>query len=133
MKVTWLATGAALVALVALASCGGDGGGGGETGTCNPSSTAAITISASGVSPTAVCVLPGGTVTFTNSDSAQHDIEPIGNCPALALGQLAPSESKTATFSSAQICTFEDADNAGNAAFQGTVAVSQTTTTGPGY
>jgi len=42
-------------------------------------------------------------------------------------------QDESATFSSAQICTFEDADNAGNAAFQGTVAVSQTTTTGPGY
>jgi hypothetical protein len=82
----------------------------------------------------AVCVFPGGMVMFTNSDTMTHDIEPVSGCPELALGEIAPTASKTATVANvAETCVFHDASGPGDSAFQATVAVSQTTTTGPGY
>ncbi len=98
-----------------------------------PASSAAIRITASGVTPTAVCVLPGGSVAFTNDDMVQHDIESGTGCPALNLGVIAPAQSKSATFPSAMTCPFHDAGSPTNAAFQGTVAVTSAPVSGPGY
>jgi plastocyanin len=131
--VAWLALGGAAVL---LGACGGGGSGssGGATGTCTPRQSATITIQASGVSPTAVCVLPNGTVTFTNSDAVAHDIESTAACAELDLGSIAPQQSKTTlAFETAGTCTFHDQTNPSNASFQGTVAVSSAPTTGPGY
>ena len=132
--VTWLAV---VGAVVLLGACGGSsssGGGGGGGGSCTPRQTASITIQSTGVSPVAVCVLPSGTVTFTNSDTAAHDIESTGGCTELNLGSIASQQSKTtAAFATTGTCTFHDQSNPTNAAFQGTVAVSQAPTTGPGY
>jgi len=85
------------------------------------------------VSPAAVCVQPGGSVTFTNADTVQHDVESGVACPELNLGVIAPAQSKTATFPVAEVCPFHDAGAPGNMAFQGTVAVTSTPTSGPGY
>lgn len=84
------------VASVAVWACGGGGGGGG--GTCNPSSTAAVAVTATGFSPVNVCVLPSGNVTFTNQDTTSHDIEFGGTpCPAASPGSIAAGASATAT------------------------------------
>jgi hypothetical protein len=121
------------IAMVAGAlACGGGGSSGGSGGSCTPGSTASMTLTSSGVSPKAVCVLPGGTVTFTNNDAAAHDIEGSG-CTELNLGPIAPAASKSATFPTSETCTFHDAGSPSNAAFQGTVAVTSAPASGPGY
>lgn len=116
-----------------LGGCGGSSNSGGGN-TCNPGTTAAITIKSTGVSPVAVCVLPGGSVTFTNSDTATHDLVSDGTCPELNTGPLAGSGGTvTLTFPTAKTCSFHDSVNASNTAFQGTVAVTTAPATGPGY
>jgi plastocyanin len=116
-----------------LGACGGGAGDGGGSGTCTPGSTASIRITSSGVSPTAVCVLPGGTVTFTNNDSAAHDIESGATCTELNLGSIAAAQSKSATLPTVEVCPFHDAGAPSNMAFQGTVAVTSAPAQGPGY
>jgi len=116
-----------------IAACGAGGNTNTGGGTCTPSLAAAITIAGGGVSPSAVCVLPNGTVTFTNRDTVAHDIQSGTACPALNLGPIGPSLSKAATFATAQVCAFHDAANATNAAFQGTVVVTAAVVTGGGY
>ncbi len=124
----------ALIAAAALAAgCGGGSSSKQGNGSCTPGQTATVNITASGVSPQAVCVLPNGTVTFNNSDTTAHDIETSGACAELNLGSIAAGQSATAMFPTTATCTFQDTTHAGNAAFQGTVAVSTSMTTGPGY
>jgi len=96
--------------------------------------TAAIALNAMGVSPKNACVLPGGTVTFTNNDTAAHDIEfGAAGCPT-SLGPITPSGGAvTGTFPTQGNCSFHDADNPTNTAFQGTVAVTTGTVGGGGY
>jgi plastocyanin len=125
---------AACVATVVLglAACGG--GSSGSSASCTPGSTAALTVTATGLSPINVCVLPGGTVTFTNSDpSAAHDIVfDTANCPTV--GNISPNGAHVmATFPTQENCTFHDANNPNNTAFRGTVAVTPGTVTGGGY
>lgn len=125
-----------VVSLVGFAACGGSstGTGGPVAGTCTPGQTSAVALSASGVLPKAVCVLPAGTVTFTNGDTVAHEIQFTGaSCPAANLGPIAASQSAAATFPAEAICNFRDAAAPGNVAFQGTVAVSTGIATGPGY
>jgi plastocyanin len=118
------------VATLGLAACGGGGGGGGS---CTPGQTAALTISATGISPTNVCVAPSGTVTFTNNDAVVHVIEfdtptvcpTVGNVPANG-GQV------PVVFPTAENCSFHDAGSSSNSAFKGTVAVTAVTVSG-GY
>ncbi len=127
--VTCLALG---FAALGLAACGGGGGGGAS---CTPGMTAAIAINSTGISPMNVCVQPGGTVTFTNNDmAAAHDIEfnTPASCPTV--GSIAPAGGKvTATFPTQENCSFHDATQATNTAFQGTVAVTPVTVMGGGY
>ena len=118
-------------AAVGTAACGQSSGG---MGACNPASSASFTIAAAGINPMAVCVLPGGSVTFVNGDTVAHDVESTGNpCPVLNLGAIPAGQNKVAVFPTVETCTFHDASNPSNAAFQGTVAVSNSTTTGPVY
>jgi plastocyanin len=116
-----------------LGACGGGSDGVGGSGSCTPGQTASIDIQPGGVKPSAVCVLPGGSVTFKNSDTATHDIESGSTCTPLDLGVIPPSESRTATLPTVAVCSFHDALNASNGAFDGTVAVTQPPATGPGY
>jgi plastocyanin len=112
------------VLVLLLGACGGGGSGGGSTA-CPQTST--VTISSTGVSPTTVCVAPGGTVTFNNTDAVAHDIEATGACTPLNLGSIAPAGTKTTTaLTIAATCGFHDATNA-SAAFAGTIDVSMTT------
>jgi plastocyanin len=123
----------AAVCAAALGCGGGDGSGGGGGQTCTPGNSFAITITATGMSPQNACVLPNGTVTFTNNDSVQHDIEIQGSgCPR-SPGGIQPGASASATFTTVQNCPYSDATKAGNTAFTGTIAVSQETQTGGGY
>lgn len=126
---TWLLVAASLGA----AACGGDGGTVTTGGGCTPTGAASITITSTGVAPKAVCVLPGGSVTFANQDSVAHDIEAGTACPALNLGSIPAGQSRAATLTAAGVCTYSDATSPTNTAFQGTVAVSSAPTTGPGY
>lgn len=114
-----------------LGGCGASSSSG--SGTCTPGSTASVAITSTGFSPKAVCVLPGGSVTFTNTDSVAHDVESGQVCTQLNLGPIDAGQSRTVTFPTAETCTFADAAHTSDAAFQGTVAVSSGTTSGPGY
>ena len=123
----------AVAVVLGVAACGGGGGGGGGSGSCSPSQAATLSITATGLSPTNVCVVPGGTVTFINSDTAAtHDIEfDTAGCPTV--GNIAPGAQASATFPTQQNCSFHDGRNASNASFQGTVAVTAVTVSGGGY
>ncbi len=130
----WRASTAGAAAVIAvLAACGGGSSSTQGGGSCTPGTSASVTISSAGVAPKAVCVQPGGTVTFHNNDTAAHQIQSTGTCTELNLPSIAAGQSDTAMFSTTGTCTYQDATQAGNAAFQGTVAVSAAPTTGPGY
>jgi len=128
-------SGQAWVVAVALgaAACGGSGGGGGGgSNSCSPGPSASMSITASGLSPVNVCVQPGGTVTFSNTDQAVHDIEfDSTGCPTV--GDIAAGAQMAVTFPTQGNCTFHDGRNASNAAFQGTVAVTAVQVSGGGY
>jgi plastocyanin len=120
-------------ALSALAACGGGGGGGANS--CTPGPTASLSITSTGLSPINVCVEPGGTVTFTNSDMATtHDIEfDSPGCP-MNSGDIPPGGGMVnVTFPTQGNCSFHDGKNASNAAFKGTVAVTSVIVSGGGY
>lgn len=118
-------------ASAAVVACGGGSGGGGQS--CTPSNAFSITITATGMSPQNACVLPNGTVTFTNSDSVQHDIEIQGTgCPQ-SPGGIQPGSSAPVVFTTVQNCPYNDGTKQGVAAFTGTIAVSNEIQTGGGY
>jgi plastocyanin len=121
-----------MVGMFAVA-CGGDSGTGGGSNTCTPGSTAAIAFTATGLSPQNACVLPNGTVTFTNNDTAAHSVVfDTQGCPTV--GDIAPGGGHVnATFPTQANCTFHDGANATNTAFRGTVAVAASVQTGGGY
>ena len=122
---------ATVAAVLGLAACGGGGGGGGGAATCNPGPTASLTIKSTGLSPTNVCVLPLGSVTFTNSDTVPHHLE-FDNPSCATIPEIAPGSSQQATFPATTTqCTFHDANNA--AAFTGLVAVTAAQVSGGGY
>jgi plastocyanin len=114
-----------------IVACGGSSSGGGDS--CTPGSSATITITATGMSPQNACIQPGGSVTFTNSDTTQHDIEFQGSgCPT-SPGGIQAGASKSTVFPTSQNCGYSDNTKAGVAAFTGTIAVSTQTQTGGGY
>jgi hypothetical protein len=117
-------------AAVSLGGCGGPSGGGGNT--CNPGMAATITINSTGVTPAAVCVLPTGTVTFTNSSNAPHRLVSTA-CLDLDTGVIAISTSVMKPFPTAETCAFQDFDAPSDTRFQGTVAVTTAPVGGPGY
>ena len=117
-----------LVGTALLGACGGTSSSGGGAG-CAMTATASI--AAAGVTPKAICVVPGGSVTFTNGDTAQHNMAVTGtSCPA-GPGLLNPGASGTATFPTATACQFHDALAPTNTAFQGNIAVNAAPP--PGY
>lgn len=125
-----------LIAAALLGACGGGSSSKQGNGTCTPGQSATMSITSAGVSPQAVCVLPGGTVTINNHDTVAHDIEAstAGTaCAALNLGSIAASQAATAMLATAATCTFHDAGRASDAAFQGNVYVTSAPATGPGY
>lgn len=123
---------ATVAAALGLAACGGGGGGGAAT--CTPGQTASMNITSTGISPTNVCVLPLGTVTFTNSDQVSHHIE-FDNTACPTVPEItAGSSSQPAKFpSTTTTCSFHDSDKPGATAFTGTVAVTTAVVSGGGY
>ncbi|BDG05126.1 cupredoxin domain-containing protein [Anaeromyxobacter oryzae] len=122
-----------VVAAAALVGgCGGSSASTGGSGGCTPTQPASVAIDASGFTPKILCVPAGGTVTFTNGDSASHDIESGMTCQGLNLGTIAAGQSKTVAFPGAATCPFFDAAHSSDAAFQGTVTVTPTPSTGGG-
>lgn len=123
------------VLAVVLGGCGSAYESGSDGGGCTPGMTAGISITSAGVSPKAVCVLLGGSVTFTNQDAVAHDVQSDATCPELAVGSIPAAQSRTATMpAAARTCAFHDAGNPSNAAFQGTVSVmAGPPPGGPGY
>ena len=128
-----------LVALALLAACGSspnspsnagvtiivrDGGVGGASG-------ATITITANGVSPAAVTVAVGQTVTFINNDNRSHEMASNphpqhGSCPSMeaGLGVIAAGQTKvTHNFANAGACGFHDHQDDTNSRLFGTITV----------
>ena len=96
---------------------------------CGPSSSATLTLSASGISPKTLTVAPGSTITYQNTDSATH--QPTSNphpthieCPELNGGSIPPGSSNTVTVSpSAKTCGIHDHLNPSSDAFKATINV----------
>ena len=123
----------AAIAVLALAGCGSDddGSGGGSSsqadtsgGTVKPTTTPAsqappanaaaeavdVKISNFKFAPASVAVKTGGTVTWTNEDSAQHTATDDKSTPPFDTGTLDQGDAKKVTFKKAgtypYICTF---------------------------
>jgi plastocyanin len=94
-----------------------------------PAATATITITSSGVSPSAVSVGVGGTVTFVNNDTVSHEMSSNPHpehtdCPALTVGALAAGASRASrALTAARSCGFHDHANPATTSLQGTVTV----------
>jgi plastocyanin len=131
---------AAIVLVMAAAACGGGGSSSSTPTTPTPttptpttgggSASATITITASGVSPNAVTVTPGGRVTFVNNDTRSHDMasDPHpshGDCPPLNdVGFLTPGQTKTSgNLNTVGTCGFHDHDQPSNRSLLGTITV----------
>lgn len=91
---------------------------------------ATISITPSGLTPGAVTVAAGQSVTFVNNDSVAHNIAsgPVptyDGCPAInRVGTLAPGQSmQTSAFPTGGTCTFIDLLRTGDSRWQGTIAV----------
>lgn len=117
-------------------SCGGDSSKPPTSPTPSPSpnpnpapATVTITITNAGVSPSAVDVAVGGTVTFTNNASDAHDMDsnphPVHtDCPALNVGLLRPGESRASqALSTVRSCGFHDHNNPGTGSLMGTITI----------
>ena len=122
-------------AVVGVATCGGNGGStptSPSSGSGTPGqSGATITITAAGaVSPAAVTINGGESVTFVNNSSSAHQIasnpHPAhGDCPAInALATISAGQTKlTNALTTSRSCGFHDHNDPNNAALQGTITV----------
>ena len=93
---------------------------------------ATISITASGLSPGAVTITPGQSVTFVNMDTVAHDIAstPVptyDDCPGInRVGRLEPGQStQTDALTAARACGFLDLLRIGDSRWQGTVTIQQ--------
>jgi plastocyanin len=117
---------AALAAGVLTASCGGSSPSSPDPTPSNPNT---ITISASGVSPKELTVVPGTRVLFTNNDARPHDMASDPHpehdtCRELNLGTLNPGQSReTLNLVTVRTCGFHDHDNPDNASLKGRIVV----------
>jgi plastocyanin len=97
--------------VLALAACGG-GGGGGTSGTgivdpppTTPVLTTSVTMSGSAFAPPAIQVSPGATLTFTNNDGFNHNVQflsgsvtAIGDFSSGSRTTVAPSAAGTYSY-----------------------------------
>ena len=122
------------VALAATVACGGSSNnpnnpspGGGSAGP----SGATITIGSNGaVSPSAVTINAGESVTFVNNSSTGRNISSDphpahGDCPAInALGVVGPNSTRlTNALTTSRTCGFHDHNDPDNPALKGTITV----------
>jgi plastocyanin len=128
----WI-TSHALVAglLVGLAACGG----GDDSTPTGPGSTpgpsgATITIAEGRVTPAAVTINIGQSVTFVNNNGRGHNVtsDPHPNhtdCPAInAVGNMANGQTRlTDAFTTARTCGFHNHDDPDNANFRGSITI----------
>lgn len=129
----WRRVAAALLLGVLAACSDSDGGGNSPTspsGGPGPSG-AIITIGASGtLTPAAVTIAPGQSVTFVNNHTVTHDMASDPHpahtaCPSInALGNLPVGATKlTNSFTAAASCTFHDHNDPTNASLQGSITI----------
>src|SRR5579859_6351712 len=113
------ATALSLFALVA-AGCA-------SSGTASAPGTAGVSITSSGVAPASVSVVVSGRVTFTNNDTASHQIAADNTtaCSFLSGPAMIHGTSWTASMSATvQTCTYHDQANPTLAAFKGSVVIA---------
>jgi plastocyanin len=91
---------------------------------------ASITITAAGLSPSAVTITSGQSVTFVNQDTVAHNISstPVptyDDCPGInRVAQVAPGQSvQTGALTVARACNFIDLSRMGDPRWQGTITV----------
>lgn len=91
---------------------------------------AVISIGSSGLSPNAVTIAAGQSVTFVNTDSVAHEIAsgPVPSydqCPAInRVGSLAPGQRmQTGALTATSACSFLDLLRTSDSRWQGTIAV----------
>lgn len=134
VRTLYLKPALAAAALAAAAACGSSGGGGnpgGPSGGGPGPSGATITIGANGaVSPSAVTINSGESVTFVNNSNAPRnmasDPHPAHNdCPAInALGVISAGTTKlTNALTTSRTCGFHDHNDPDNAALKGTITI----------
>jgi plastocyanin len=126
---------------VTFAACGGGGynqptspsPGGGSVG-------ATITITANGVSPKEVDIVPGQTVRFVNNDNRVREMLSTphlvhDDCPPTnSVGSLQPGANRnTGTFQTLRICGFHDHQNPDDNRFRGQINVGTREGPAPGY
>ena len=121
-------------ALVVVAACGGGGSGtptGPGTGGGSPGpSSATITVANGRVTPSAVTIAVGESVTFVNNDGRTHnfasDPHPVHtDCPQInAVGILGNNQTRlTNAFPAARSCGFHDHDDPDNGALKGRITI----------
>lgn len=91
---------------------------------------AVIALGSSGLSPGAVTIATGQSVTFVNNDSVAHEIasgpaSSYDQCPAInRVGRLEPGQrNQTGALTAARSCSFLDLMRTGDSRWQGTITV----------
>jgi plastocyanin len=116
--------------LVTALACGYSSPAAPDASTPSGPEGASISITSSGVTPGAVMIAAGQSVTFVNNDSVPHNISsgPVptyDECPSInRVGQLAPGQRmQTAALSAARSCSFIDLSRTDDPRWQGTITV----------
>jgi plastocyanin len=119
-----------LGSFVAAAGCNYDAPSAPDSSSTPGPEGAVISLAASGVSPSAVDIAPGQSVTFVNNDSVAHEIVsgPVPSydqCPPInRVGRLEPGQSmQTGALMGTSACSFIDLLRTGDSRWQGTITV----------
>ena len=132
----WIAVVAVLVIALLAAACGGTASGAVTTSSAAPTpaggsgSAAEVLIAGNAFSPQSVTVTAGTTVTWTNNDSAPHNVVSADDAStgaaltdAFASGNLTQGETFSFTFDKAGTYYYECSIHAAMATMHGTVIV----------
>jgi plastocyanin len=118
-----------LLAVLGTIACGGSGGGTTPTSP-PPTQTNTITITAAGVSPTAIQIDAGSRVLFINNDSRSHNMTSDPHpehdeCPEInQVGFLSPGQSReTGNLVTVRTCGFHDHDDPNTKSLQGSIVI----------